>query len=295
MTLAELLAALAPVSLDGLAFPQRLLGAFRRKSITFANGLTDETTVVYWFQSKTFTIDLRLADGATTALLDRQGWVGDTLWDAPAQQLSWTIRRSYQPRNQWPEPATLSFIGNSVLEFAPSGAYVEDWRQQTSSGPLLGLRLLSLFNEATGQTHAMDGGLIIAGNHAAYAQSRFPAVDATLNDSGDLAKAWADGLVTEQDIASYEVSVASDGQTITHSTRPERVGQAILAGDFGIEPDGSVILAKAIDGSPCRLRFAVDLNIADFVFDNSTPSTTGALEWAEREKAHLMRHARIAR
>jgi hypothetical protein len=37
------------------------------------------------------------------------------------------------------------------------------------------------------------------------------------------------------------------------------------------------------------------LNIADFVFDNSTPSTTGALVWAEREKAHLMRHARIAR
>lgn len=295
MTLAELLAALAPASLDGLAFPPRLLGAFRRKSITFANGLTDETTIVYWFQSKTFTIDLRLPDGATTALLDRQGWVGDTLWDADAQQLSWTISRSYQPRNQWPEPATLSFIGNSVLEFAPSGAYVEDWRQQSTSGPLLGLRLISLFNETTGHTHAMDGGLIIAGNHAAFAQTRLPAVDATLNDSGDLAKALADGLVTAQDIASYEVSVARDGQTVTHSTRPERIGQPILAGDFGIEPDGSVVLAKAIDGSPCRLRFAVDLNIADFVFDNSTPSTTASLVWAEREKAHLMRHARIAR
>ncbi|KPF91504.1 hypothetical protein IP81_11390 [Novosphingobium sp. AAP83] len=295
MTLAELLTALAPVSLDGLAFPRRLLGAFRRKSITFANGLTDETTIVFWFQSKTFTIDLRLPDGAETALLDRQGWVGDTSWDAAAQQLSWTINRSYQPRNQWPEPATLNFIGNSVIEFAPSGAYVEDWRQQSTSGPLLGLRLLSLFDESTGQTHAMDGGLIIASNHAAYAQSRLPAVDAALNDSGDLAKALEDRRVTEQDIASYEVSVASNGDTVTHSTQPERVGQPILAGDFGIEPDGSVALAQTIDGSPCRLRFVVDLNIPDFVFDNSTPSTAEALVWAECEKAHLMRHAWIAR
>lgn len=293
MTLAELLAALPTDNLNSLAFPQRLLGAFRRKSITFANGLTDETTVVYWFQSRTFTIDLRLPDGAATPVLDRQGWVGDTLWDDTAQQLSWTIDRSYQPRNQWPEPATLSFIGNSVLEFAPSGAYVEDWRQQSTSGRLLGLRLLSLRNETTGQTHAMDGGLIIAGNHAAYAQSRLPTVDASLVCAGDLAKALADGTGSEREIESYEVSVATGGHTI-HSTQPCRVGQPILTGEFAFAADGCVILTRVVDGATYELRFAVDLHIAEFAFANSTTSSADAQTWAERERHHLMRHAKIA-
>ncbi len=294
MTLADLLAALPTGNLNSLAFPQRLLGAFRRKSITFANGLTDETTVVYWFQSRTFTIDLRLPDGAATPVLDRQGWVGDTLWNGTAQQLSWAINRSYQPRNQWPEPATLSFIGNSVLEFAPSGAYVEDWRQQSTSGPLLGLRLLNLLNETTGQTHAMDGGLIIVGNYAAFAQSRLPAVDASLGDAADLAQALADGTVTEREIESYEVSIATGGNTISHSTQSARVGQTMFGSGFGIANDGCVILNRVIDGAPCQLRFAVDLHIPEFAFANSTPSTAEAQTWAEREKHHLMRHAQTA-
>ena len=39
--------------------PSYLYGAFRRKSISFFNGLTDENTIVYWFQSRSFTIDFR--------------------------------------------------------------------------------------------------------------------------------------------------------------------------------------------------------------------------------------------
>ena len=295
MTLSGLLAALPRTGLDSLAFPQRLLGAFRRKSITFANGLTDETTVVYWFQSRTFTLDLRLPDGAETAVPDRQGWVGDTLWDATTQQLSWTVNRSYQPRNQWPEPATLSFIGNCVLEFAPSGAYVEDWRQQCSNGPFLGLRLISLFSEATGQTYAMDGGIIVAGDHVAYAQSRLPAIDAALAAAGDLETALESRIATEQQIESCEVSVASCDNTVTHSTQSGRVGQAILPGTFAIEPEGCVIFTKTIDGAVCHLRFLVDVHMPVIAFEESTASTDAALGWIDGEKAHLMRHARIVR
>lgn len=295
MTLADLLAALPQSNLSDMAFPQALLGAFRRKSITFANGLTDETTVVYWFQSKTFTIDLRLPDGPATPPVDRQGWVGETLWDDAAQQLSWTINRSYQPRNQWPEPATLSFIGNCVLEYAPSGAYVEDWRQQSTTGPLLGLRLLSLFNETTGHTHAMDGGLIVAGGYAAYAQSRLPAVDAALGEAGDLAKALKDGIATEGQIESFEVSVATNGLVITHSTQPERIGQILVNGDFKINTESKVILSTLYKGVPCQLRFAVDCHRSDFAFVNTTLCRAEALEWAEREHKHLLRHAKIAR
>ena len=65
------------------AFPTPYIGVrvFPRLIGGEVNGLTDETSIVFWFQSKSFTIDLRLPDGAATPLVDRQGWVGDTLWE----------------------------------------------------------------------------------------------------------------------------------------------------------------------------------------------------------------------
>ena len=294
MRLADLPHALPPVVPAQPAFPRRLLGAFRRKSITFCTGVTDEATVVYWFQSRSFTLDLRLPDGAATSVSDRQGWVGDTLWDEERQQMSWSIARSYQPRNQWPEPAELRFMGNSVLEFAPSGAYVEDWRQQSFRGPLLGLRLLSLHDEDMGQDLPMDGGLIIAGNHVAYAQSRLPRLDAALRNAAGLGQALTDRLLTPEEIESYEVSVALDGRTITHSTQGGRVGRQIASGTFALQPDGSVLLSRRVGGRRCRLRFAIDIHLPDFTFDRQTEGASRTAEWMEKERSHLFRHAAIA-
>jgi hypothetical protein len=294
MTLAELLERLPLAGLEDFTLPRPLLGAFRRKSITFCTGLTDETTLVYWFQSKTFTIDLRLSDGASTALLERQGWIGDTLWDQAKRQLSWNVHRSYQPRIQWPEPANLSFMGNCILEFAPSGAYVEDWRQQSTRGPMLGLRLLSLLDETSGRVYPMEGGLVLAGEHAAYAQSRLPAVDDALQAADSLEQAVADGLASDREIASYEVSIALDGEAVTHSTQPERIGEAIFSGDFEVGRDGAITMSKVIAGAACTLNFSVDLHLRDFVFDWQTASTPEALDWLRRESTHLTRHASIA-
>ena len=295
MTLAELLEELPATNLGDLALPRRLLGAFRRKSITFCDGTTDEQTVVYWFQSRTFTIDLRLPDAAATPALLRQGWVGNTVWNQAAGQMSWTIDRSYQLHNQWPEPANLSFMGNCVFEFAPSGAYVEDWRQQSSRGALLGLRLLSMLDDRSGQTFPMEGGLILAGEHAAYAQSRLPLPNDLLQGPASLEQALTEGIVTEQEIESYEVSIATDGDVVTHSTRPDRLGQAVARGDFQLDPDGFITLSKTICGLPHRLRFSLDLYVPDFIFDCQTTSTQEAQEWMVREKKHLARHAMIVR
>lgn len=291
MNLAALLDALPPTGIVDLPFPGHLLGAFRRKSITLCSGLTDEATIVYWFQSKTFTIDLRLPDGARTPVAERQGWVGETLWDAARDALSWRVSHSYQPRNQWAEPAHLAFIGNSVIEFAPSGAYVEDWRQQAVTGPLLGLRLVSVRDRETGERAAIEGGLVVAGTHVAYAQSRRPAVDDALRGAPDLEQALAAGVVTAQEVESYEVSVALDGSVVTHSTQPHRVGQTIAAGDFSIEEDGTVVMTHATS----ELRFELDVYLPQFVFGHRTPASTEALEWMQREDAHLTRNAVICR
>jgi hypothetical protein len=291
MNLAALLDRLPRKGLAGLAFPRNLLGLFRRKSISFCTGFTDETTVVYWMQSKTFSIDLRLPEAAATLLTERQGWVGDTLWDEATRELSWKIARSYQPSNQWPEPARLNFIGNCVLEFAPSGAYVEDWRQKSSSGPYLGLRLVSMLNETTGQELPIDGGFVIAGEHAAFAQSRLPEIDNALQRAASLDEALADAIATEAQIESYEVSVAIDGHAVTYSTQPNRLGETIGPGDFSIRSDGKVAQERFVGGDLCVLVYEIDVFEPDFKFDNQTPSTLEASEWMEVERRHLARHA----
>jgi hypothetical protein len=293
MTLDALLQALPPKPLANLPFPRSLLGAFRRKSITFCNGLTDEATIVYWFQSASFTIDLRLPDAAATPAVMRQGWVGDTLWDDAAGELSWDIRRSYQPRNQWPEPARLGFIGNCVLEYAPSGAYVEDWRQQATRGPLLGLRLIGMIDAASGTEVALEGGLVVAGEHAAVARSRLPHVDDAVQGCDSLEAALTRQVVSEAEIESYEVSVAVSGRTITHSTQPSRREQAI-DGIFAIRPDGRVTQALRSDTAPGTLVYEVDVFEPDVTFVTQTSCTPEAAHWVEREKSHLQRHAVVA-
>lgn len=291
MTLAELLATLPPREPDDLPFSPHLLGAFRRKSITFATGVTDETTIVYWFQSRSFTIDLRLPDGAATAVADRQGWIGDTLCDAATGELSWRCATSYQPCNQWPEAARLVCMGNSVIELAPSGAYVEDWRQQVTRGPLLGLRLVDAIDTATGERTALDGGLIVAGDHAAFALSRPPEVEQLVRGVDDVERALADGVITAAQVERYEVSVACGSDVVRHTTQPARIDAPLFRGDFALEPGGAVTLSH----SGRRLRFAVDCYSLDFGFGSSTDIDTVATAWFDRESEHLLRHAVVAR
>lgn len=291
MTLAELLAQLPATGLDDVAFPRHLLGAFRRKSITFCTGVTDETTQVYWFQSRSFTIDLRLPDDGGTPLTERQGWVGDTLWDGDLEQLSWSVTASYQPRNQWPEPASFRYIGNSILEFAPSGAYVEDWRQQAERGPIMGLRLMSVIESKGRREVPMAGGLILAGRHLAYAQSRLPDIDHRLLAVGDLESALATGAVSAHDIESHEVSVAIGSDTVALSTRTALIGQSILSGVFELQDDGSIILTRKDEEVERRFRFVLDLYVPDFTFGWRTACTPDALKWLDREARHLARHA----
>lgn len=295
MSLASLLEQIRPIGLDGIAFPSHLLGAFRRKSISFCSGLTDEMTIVYWFQSRGFTIDLRLPDGAATGVTERQGWIGDTLWDDATGRLSWDIARSYQPRNQWPEPAELRFIGNSVIEFAPSGAYVEDWRQQASSGPLMGLRLVEARDEATGAVMRMEGGFVLAGDHRAYALSRAPDVDEALIRAGDLDRAIAAGIATPAQVESYEVSVAIDGPMIRYSTVPERIGRPLDLEGFSLRSDGLVVQRREVDGVSCLLLYEVDMFAPAFSFGNRTDATAEAMAWMKAEQAHLGRNAGVVR
>ena len=289
MNLFEVIKTLKPTTPQPEIIPGFLYGAFRRKSISFYNGLTDENTIVYWFQSHSFTIDLRLKSQTGTAVQERQGWIGNTLWDSANQLLSWDVKdyANYQNHVQWPEPARLHAIGNCILEFSPSNVYVEDWRQQVQHGLFLGLRLQSALDVQSGQTLEMDGGLIICADHIAYALTRLPEVQSTVAQM-DL-KA-VDPTVFAL-LESFEVSIGTDGQAKTYSTCSSETGKAFNLENFEVLNGSSLVQHVILDGRDIDLIFELDIYQPDYQFQYTTPTTTQAEIWLKSEQDHLMQHA----
>nr|WP_174506314.1 hypothetical protein [Acinetobacter sp. Marseille-Q1620] len=277
MNLIDLCARFKITPLSELTIPSYLLGAFRRKSITFSNGLTDEQTIVYWFQTKTFTIDLRLKDPATTPVLERQGWIGDTVWDQDTQLLSWNITANYQHHIQWPEPAKLHAIGNAIFEFSPSNAYVEDWRQQATQGLYLGLRLFKIENIEQQKSYAADGGIIICDHFIAYAKTRHSDIQRHINEH----------------IQNFEVSISLNNQTIDFSTVTHHLGQKIDLDHFEIVDGYTLVQHQTIDGEKCRLYFRLDIYQPDFIFTTKSETSIASQHWLDQEKSHLLHHAKI--
>jgi len=295
MNLYQLLSQLKPFASTDIALPSYLYGCFRRKSITFFNGLTDETTIVYWFQSASFTIDLRLSDPLNTPILDRQGWLGSTIWDTATQTLSWDIRHSYQLHNQWPEPAKLLPIGNAILEFAPSGAYVEDWRQQAAEGLWCGLRIYQAQDINTGIKIPLDGGYIIAGDCVAYAQSRLPTNQAILDKFSRLQATSNSDEITESICTSYEVSVALTKGKISYATQSDLVNQQLNLEGFDFDSDGSLFQYKYISGELYKLFFKLDVYQPHFSFITQSPTTNFGINWFNQEQTHLTKRTKVVK
>ncbi len=289
MNLFEVIKTLKPTTTQPEMIPDFLYGAFRRKSISFFNGLTDENTIVYWFQSRSFTIDLRLKSQTGTAVQERQGWIGNTLWDSASQLLSWEVKdyANYQNHVQWPEPAKLHAIGNCILKFSPSHVYVEDWRQQVQRGLFLGLRLQSAIEVQSGQSLEMDGGLIICADHIAYALTRLPEVQSAVAQM-DL-KA-IDPTVFAL-LESFEVSIGTDGQTKTYSTRTSETGKTFNLENFEVLNESSLIQRVVLDDRKIDLIFELDIYQPDYHFQYTTSTTTQAENWLKSEQDHLMHHA----
>ncbi len=294
MNLLDLCAQLKPSDDSACVLPRYLLGAFRRKSITFSNGLTDENTLVYWFQSKTFTIDLRLKDPISTPVLERQGWVGDTIWDAQNQLLSWNVSSNYQNHVQWPEPAKLYSIGNAILEFSPSHAYVEDWRQQATRGLYLGLRLFKVENIDSSISYPADGGFILCDHFIAFAKSRHPDIQQAFHSTNALKDAISQQQISLEAIQDYEVSISFDKQIIDLSTISNKVGTMIDLENFQQLDHNTLVQQQLINGEHCRLFFTLDVFQKDFCFTTLTGTSTESQNWFDHEENHLFHHAKIA-
>ena len=299
--------------------PDWMLGFFKRYAISFADGTTDLDTHVCWLQSRNFTIDLRLplaADQAppkplwacTTAdlqrLADHEGWAAESEWDG--RVLRWhDTEASLQLLNRWPEPAILHRVGNCMVEFCASGAYVEDWRLQPSRpGPLVGLRLTEEREVASGRLRHRGGGLIVCGEHAALVRGRpAPVAAAAGKHLKALVEAAEGDLPRLQRLFDFETSVArgslAEGYAVVHSTQPLRVGQPLLALDgFDFLPgDGNapagVRQRTVVDGVAVERHFGIDTLEARVDFPQATGITPEAADWYRREAGTLGRYTRV--
>ncbi|MGE8149683.1 hypothetical protein ACQKP5_00330 [Pseudomonas vancouverensis] len=292
--------------------PDWMLGFYKRHSISFADGLTDTRTHVCWFQSRNFSIDLRLpleqdqvpakplaqcSAEELQRLANYEGWEALSAWQD--ETLSWHGETSLQLHNRWPEPAVLKRMGNCMIEFAPSGAYVEDWRLQVSApGPLIGLRLLHEKELESGQVHHRGGGLILCGDYAAMVLGRAQALET--EPTGlmlrDLVVRHADDRQWLDRAFNFETSVASgsldQGYNVRLSTCAERVGQSLLALDgFELQPDGRhVRQSLQVDGVECERLFVIDTLEPELSYGQATGFTADAAQWHARETPTLSRY-----
>lgn len=148
--------------------------------------------------------------------------------------------------SKWPELGEIRRVGEAIIEFAPSGQYVEDWRllPGSDSGLMASLVLLedSHSSENSG-TH-----LLLCGNHAVLIRDRPRGVQVMptceIDESAEELEQRVDrllaaasrgdlsALASAQQLLDFECSYASrEGKggafRIMASTLPERVGDTL--------------------------------------------------------------------
>jgi hypothetical protein len=293
----------------GESVPPWALGCFRRRSITYFTGAVDESTEVLWMQSRGLTADFRrprseskrtgarcpeeLSPSEVVELARVEAGLARTEWDG--RLMSWSGWVSFQTHAIWPEAGRLERVGNCLVEFAPSGAYVEDWRSEACGrGPLIGLSLLEEKELATGAVRHRGGGLIVCGRHAAFVRGRpteLPAsgrlVDHVRAHSTEPA---ALALVFGFDGAYGATRESEDDFTVTLGTLPWREGQPVIEME-GFTYDAALdVVVQLVEEQGRRIerRFRIDTLEAHFQPCGATAVTREGSEWLEREQDSLL-------
>jgi hypothetical protein len=288
--------------------PDWIMGCFRRRSISFYNGLTDCDTRVFWLQSQTLTIDLRLpltpeqtvynGPMASSPKLDYEGWYAKSVWDSQHKTLSWTGGDAHQLHNKWPEPAILDRIGNCMMEFAPSGIYVEDWRLLSNNvAPLIGLELVKEKNIDAGTENPRKGALLVCGQYAGLVVGR----ERPVSDEHESLKDAINTCQNEeqaQQLLSFETSVATgsidSGFNVLHSLDVEQVGQPLFdMNSFELDhASGDIVQTIIEDNQTIKRYFKLETFIADFHFMQTTTSSDDAEKWYSHEEKTLGRYTK---
>jgi hypothetical protein len=311
MNLFELLNRSRVTSASGV--PLWALGCFRRRSIAFFDGSTDFTTLVIWLQSRGLTFDLRLAadrprprNAGALADCSREelvrlaqaegGIARTTAHDDPATSSAvfrWDDWVAFQPYAKWPEPGLLRRVGDCLIEFAPSGAYVEEWRHQSGgTGSLIGLRLVEERDLDTGAVLHRGGGLLVCGRHAGWVRGRAKPLAAD-SRAAELVKEKPQDRELLAAVFDFEASYAERAPggsfVVKASTLPWREGGALVELDGFLPGDsGDVLVQRVHDrGVPLERRFLVDTLESNCPGLEATAVSPEGAAWLEAERDTL--------
>lgn len=288
--------------------PAWSLGCFRRRSITFFDGREDQHTEVVWLQSHGATADFRRPPGTP-----RLAGPADLTALGPAELLrlarveggfarsrhdgslmSWSDWTSFQTHAKWPEPGRLTRVGGCLVELAPSGAYVEDWRVQPGGdGPLIALHLLDERDAGSGELLHAGGGLLVCGRHAACVRGRPAPLPEGTRLEQTLAAAAGDAPALARIFsfdAAYGVAAeGSDDYRVTLCTSPWREGEPVLAlTGFSYDAASGHVLQRAdAAGRLVQRRFLVDTLERQFSAATRTEASADAARWLLSEEQAL--------
>ena len=287
--------------------PEWVLGTHRRRSISFATGFEDASTFVVWVQAHGMTGDLRIhparprlsADDrledldleSLVRLASVEGGIAATSWSADVMRWSGWI--GFQPYDKYPEPGVLRRVGDCMIEFAPSGIYVEDWRYQKSEpGLLAGLRLVAE-TMRDGTERPRTGGLVVAGDHALLVlDRRVPLAGGSraqdvVRESDDPVAALRQALDCTVDFAER----GTDGTfRIKASTDPRREGSKLDIARSFIPGRTQAELMELRDGDAAvasRL-WRIDSLEGEREFPLATPAPAEQLAWLAAEADTLI-------
>ncbi len=269
-----------------VAVPEWMAGAFSRYSITFANGKCDRSTRVFWLQSESLTIDLRLPilsdqlhsvpedfrdPDTLQQRLNYEGWYAKTRWQD--EQLSWFDGTSYQLHNRWPEPARLQRIGDCMME------------------------LESEYYPDSGHTLPRSGALIVCGEYAGLVIGR-PG-NFSVTDEQTLQQWFSDSTTTAEQrrqMLCFETAIGfgnlQQGYRVIHSLDSHRYGDTLFDPDAFTAADeaGYIIQKTQVNGRPLERRFRIDCIHHGWRFGPATACSEEAQQWLQREAATLNRY-----
>jgi hypothetical protein len=226
--------------------PDLMLGCWKRSWIEFSDGTRDDTTTVVWLQTESLMVDVRIpADRAVLsdraalpdcsidelrAIASSDASSGFTECDAPVVDAGglrsatavWHTRGhgvNFQPVSAFPEPGLMTWNDDAtvMMERAPSGAYVEEWRLVPGSRDPLTV------------THVAGVTTYRAGPVAVFVRDRSVPIPrpARLNE---LLDEYAAERSMMEALLDCEFSVAErrgKHWTVTASTLPWREGQVL--------------------------------------------------------------------
>lgn len=223
--------------------PDLLFGCWKRAWIKFADGTIDDTTTVVWLQTESQMVDVRI-NADPLNISHRSGLHDCTIDELHALALndassgftecgppvvgadglrcataSWNTRGhgiNFQPVSAFPEPGLMTWNadGTLMMEYAPSGAYVEEWRLVPGS------------REPLSVTQREHGTVYRSGVVAVFVRDRAIPIPRLARLSELVDEYWEDRTMIEE-LLDCEFSVAEmkEGEwRVTASTLPWKQG-----------------------------------------------------------------------